>query len=245
MDILYLVDRLENLLASSRRMPLVNSIMIKEADILNIVDSMRTSIPDEIKQARRIIQEKERILAQAQADANALLTRAREESERAVNREGLLRMAEERSQEMVRMGEEKAEQLKNEADGYVVETLRALRDHLTSIETEIGRSILSIEKGLTSLEDGTGEVGGADEDYADYEDGEDEVEPLREQPGMRSVPRRASLAADTMGGPMYMQEMAWEDDGNESDDDIGQGRGQGQDARNAPIKRGPGFDSRA
>src|SRR2546421_428213 len=66
MDILYLVDRLENLIASSRRMPVVNQVMIKEGDILNIVDQMRTSIPDEIKQARRIIQEKERILAQAQ-----------------------------------------------------------------------------------------------------------------------------------------------------------------------------------
>jgi vacuolar-type H+-ATPase subunit H len=241
MDILYLVDRLENLLASSRRMPLVNSIMIKEADILNIVDSMRTSIPDEIKQARRIIQEKERILAQAQADANALLTRAREESERAMNREGLLRIAEERSEEMVRMAEEKAEQLKNEADGYVVETLRALRDHLTSIETEIGRSVLSIEKGLSSLESSGGAERGEDDNYADYEDGEDGREPVRDQEGMRPVPRRASLAADTMGGPMYMQEVSWADDGNESDDYMD----AEQDARNASVKRGPGFDSRA
>ena len=99
MDILYLVDRLDNLIASSRRMPLVNQILIKEGDILNIVDQMRTSIPDEIKQARRIIQEKERILAQAQADATTLLTRAREETERAMNREGLLRAAEARSQD--------------------------------------------------------------------------------------------------------------------------------------------------
>src|SRR5256712_6950203 len=102
MDILYLVDRLENLIANSKRMPLVNQIMIKEGDILNIVDQMRTSIPDEIKQARRIIQEKERILAQAQADASNLLARAREESERVMNREGLLRAAEERSQDLVR-----------------------------------------------------------------------------------------------------------------------------------------------
>ncbi len=152
MDILYLVDRLENLIAGSRRMPLVNQIIVKETDILNIVDQLRTTIPDEIKQARRIIQDKERILAQAQAEANALLARAREESEQAVNREGLLKAAEARSHEMVRRAEEEAEQLKNEADGYVIETLRALRDHLTSIETDIGRSILSIEKGLASLE---------------------------------------------------------------------------------------------
>src|SRR6266568_5189319 len=152
MDILYLVDRLENLIAGSRRMPLVNQIMIKESDILNIVDQLRTTIPDEIKIARRIIQDKERILAQAQADASTLLARAQEESERAIKREGLLQAAGERSQEIVREAQEQAERLKDDADAYVGETLRALRDHLASIEISVGRTILSIEKGLDSLE---------------------------------------------------------------------------------------------
>ncbi len=106
MDILYLVDRLENLISSSRRMPLVSQVIVKEADILNIIDQLRTTIPDEIKQARRVIQDKERILAQAQAEANALLARAREESEQAVNRQGLLKAAEARSKELVRRAEE-------------------------------------------------------------------------------------------------------------------------------------------
>src|SRR5437660_8376283 len=128
-DILYLVDRLENLIASSKRMPLVNQIILKEADILNIIDQLRTTIPDEIKQARRIIQDKERVIAQAQAEASVLLARAREETEQAVNREGLLRAAEARSQEIVQRAEMQAEQIKNDADAYVIETLRALRDH--------------------------------------------------------------------------------------------------------------------
>lgn len=195
MDILYLVDRLENLIASSRRMPLVSQIIVKEADILNIVDQLRTTIPDEIKQARRVIQDKERILAQAQAEANALLARARDESEMAVNREGLLKAAEARSQEMVRRAEDEAAVLKTEADGYVVETLRALRDHLNSIETEIGRSILSIEKGLATLEG----VDGEDEQREYDEEEPEEVS----QPFQR---RASSLADDTMGGPMFVQE---------------------------------------
>src|SRR5260221_12456809 len=118
MDILYLVDRLENLIASSRRMPLVNQIIIKEGDILNIVDQMRTSIPDEIKQARRVIQEKERILAQAQADASTLLRRAREETERAMNREGLLRAAEHGSQKFVRKAKDKARDVVRKAEEH-------------------------------------------------------------------------------------------------------------------------------
>ena len=224
MDILYLVDRLENLIASSRRMPLMNQIIIKEPDILNIIDQLRTTIPDEIKQARRIIQDKERILAQAQAEANALLARARDESEQAVNREGLLKAAEARSQELVRRAEEEAEQLKNEADGYVIETLRALRDHLSSIETDIGRSILSIEKGLASLEGEPENANGGEID--DEEQG---------SPG-RPVPRRASLAADTIGGPLYVQE---EEEWVEDDDE------QISVSRDMPFRQGHGHDNKA
>lgn len=203
-DILYLVDRLENLIAGSRRMPLVNQIILKESDILNIVDQLRTTIPDEIKQARRIIQDKERILAQAQAEANTLLARAREESEQAVNREGLLKAAEVRSQELVHRAEREADQLKNEADGYVVETLRALRDHLTTIETDIERSVLSIEKGLASLQTNVENQQSEDTDI-DYGDGDAR--------SADALPRKASLAADTMGGPMYLpEEDRWEDE---------------------------------
>ena len=187
-DILYLVDRLENLITSSRRVPLVNQIMVKEADILSIIDQMRTSIPDEFKQARAIIHDKERILAQAQADANKLIARAQEEAEEAVHREGLLRLA-----------DEKAEQIKVEADAYVVETLRALRDHLTNIEMDIDRSILSIEKGLASLE--LPDEGGEEDVY------EEVGKEQRNVPSsVKTMPRSASLAVDTMGGPIYQQD---------------------------------------
>ena len=211
-------------------MPLVNQIMVKESELLNIVDQMRTSIPDEIKLARRVIQEKERIIAQAQADASTLLARAREESERAIKREGLLQAASERSLEMVREAEENAEKLKNDADAYVVETLRALRDHLTNIDVTISRTILSIEKGLESLEpladkeeesvEGTFTRAEAVEcrfiEHVSPMDGGRGVslpppsslhptpaptEVEEGQPQAYPIPRRASLAADTMGGP--------------------------------------------
>jgi cell division septum initiation protein DivIVA len=208
MDILYLVDRLENLIASSRRVPLTNQVMIKESDMLNLIDQMRISIPEEIKQARRVIQDKERILAQAQADASLLLTKSREESERVMNREGLLRAAEERSQvlvqeaneqaqNVVRRAEEQVDRLKTDADGYVMETLRNLKEHLLSVETEVGRTIFSIEKGLDSLQ-------GQQETAAHREEIEEDREDAELQPPMRVMPRSSSLAADTIGRPHHL-----------------------------------------
>ncbi len=219
MDILYLLDRLENLIASSRRMPLVNQIIIKEADILSVIDEMRNVIPDEIKQARRIMQEKDRILAQANAEAANILSRARAESERAMNREGLLRSAEERSQELVQRADKQAqelvqqaqthtEHLKIDADAYVSETLHNLKEHLMSIETDVSRTILSIERGLESIALQDEEQDAVDDDARVQQ--EDEVyeeeygEEVDTEPTTGTIqPRRASLANDTIGGPIF------------------------------------------
>ena len=212
MDILYLLDRLENLIASSRRMPLVNQIILKEADILSVIDEMRMVIPDEIQQARRIVQDKERILSQANAEAANIVSRARAESERAMNREGLLRAAEGRSQELIRQAEEQAqellrqakrhtEHLQNDADAYVSETLHGLKEHLTSIETEVSRTILSIDRGLESIASQGAEEDANEEDIS-FEASDDEEDDGQELQG-EIQPRRASLANDTIGGPTF------------------------------------------
>ena len=187
-DILYLVGRLENLITRSWKVPLINQIMVKEAEILDIIDQMRSSIPDEFNQAQAIIHDKERILAQAQAEANKLVAQAQEKAEEVVHREGLLRLA-----------DEKAEQIKVEANAYVAETLRALRDHLSSIEMDIDRSILSIEKGLASLE--LPDQESQEDVYEEDGNGQPDISSQ-----VKTTPRSASLAVDTIGGPVYQQD---------------------------------------
>lgn len=228
MDILYLVDRLKNIIANGRKMPLLNQMVFKENDVvtmLNILEQMHNSIPGEFAQAQRITQERDQILAQAQAEAatlrekaqgeaNALRDHTRQESERVLNREGLLRAAEERSQgivrqareqarEMMRQAEEHTEHLKAEADAYVAETLQNLKEHLTSIETEVSRNILSIEKGLESLEAQKYEEIHATDDGGEENELDDVDAVAEDQMPAYPLPRRSLLANDTMGGPNF------------------------------------------
>lgn len=220
LDILYLIDRLENLVASSKRMPLVNQVIVKEADLLTIIEQLRASVPTEFKQARRINQERERILAQAQSEANNLVKQAKDETERAITREGLLQIAEERSQEIIRRANEQAqmivrraerhtEQLQIEADNYAAETLRNLKEHLVQVETEIERAVMSeIDKNIRSIELGLESLEGRpEEEVEEGEDGtiddQESAGPLAPAEAQPPTPRRASLAADTMGGPNF------------------------------------------
>ena len=80
MDILHLVDRLEQLINESARWPLTTKRMVEEEQALNLIDQMRVAVPEEIKKAKRIQQEKDRLLAQAQEEAERIKDLAREEA---------------------------------------------------------------------------------------------------------------------------------------------------------------------
>ena len=62
MDILHLVDRLEELLNESRPIPLTHSVVVDEDRVLEIIDQMRISIPDEVKKSQQVLAQRDRVM---------------------------------------------------------------------------------------------------------------------------------------------------------------------------------------
>jgi hypothetical protein len=97
MDILHLVDRLEELLNQSRPLPFTHNVMVDEDRMLDIIDQMRVAIPDEVKKAQQLLSQRDRILAQAQEEANRTLAIAREKSEQLLERDAIVQAAQARA----------------------------------------------------------------------------------------------------------------------------------------------------
>ena len=93
MDLQYLIDRLETLVRAARRMPMMSKIMLDEQELVDLIDQMRTVLPEEIRYAKHVLREKEQILADAQAQADDILRTAREQADLMIQREGLLKEA--------------------------------------------------------------------------------------------------------------------------------------------------------
>ena len=91
MDILHLVDRLEELFNESRSIPFTHSVVVDEDRMLDIIDQMRVSIPEEIKKSQQLLSSRDRILAQAQEEANRTLALAREKGEQMADRDAIVR----------------------------------------------------------------------------------------------------------------------------------------------------------
>lgn len=151
MDILHLVDRLEELFNESRSVPFTHSVIVDEDRMLDIIDQMRVSIPEEIKKAQQIQAQRERILAQAQEEANRTLQLAREKSEQLVERDEIVQAANARSEQIVAQGRAEAERQKRDADDYVLETLQKLESEMERVLTQVRNGVRALQTERTTL----------------------------------------------------------------------------------------------
>lgn len=145
-DILLLIDRLEDLVTNGMRVPLSSRVMVEEEDILAVVDQLRLALPQEIKQARRVVQERQKILADAQAEADKILTVAKERAEYLMHEQGLVNEAKARAEEILRQAKDSAKRSMGEVDGYA---LRLLSELEAVLEEDLER-IKHVKSAVTS-----------------------------------------------------------------------------------------------
>ena len=89
-DILYVVDRLEELVGIGKRVPFSGRVMVEEEEFLALVDQFRAAVPNEIKQAQRVIKERERIIGEAQDEGARIVQVARERADAMVSQHGIV-----------------------------------------------------------------------------------------------------------------------------------------------------------
>ncbi len=145
MDILHLVDRLEELFNQSKPVWFSHKVLIDEDKILDIIDQMRVSIPDEIKKAQQLLNQKDRVVAQSQEEANRTIAIAREKAEQVVARDGIVQAAQTKADQIIAQARSDAELTRKDADDYVIETL-------TKLEMEVEKSLTQVRNGIKVLQ---------------------------------------------------------------------------------------------
>ena len=96
MDIQHLVDRLEDLIDEGRHVPFSKFTLIDEERALEIIDQMRISVPEQIEKASRLINQRDRLLAQANEEAaRAWSTLARQRNDELTSRDAIVQTAQE------------------------------------------------------------------------------------------------------------------------------------------------------
>lgn len=145
MDIQHLIDRLEELFNESRPIPFTHNVIVDEDRMLDLIDQMRITIPEEVKKAQQQLVQRDRMMAQAQEEANRTLALAREKSDQLVERDGIVQAAQARADQIIEQARQEAENTRHDADEYVLETL-------TRLEMEMDRTLSQVRNGIRTLQ---------------------------------------------------------------------------------------------
>jgi vacuolar-type H+-ATPase subunit H len=144
MDLQYLIDRLEGMVTGAKRMPITNKLMLDEQELADLIDQMRTVLPEEVRSARKVLRERDSIIAEAQQQADDILKTAHEQAEMLLDQQGLMAEAEARARQYMEEVEADVQERINGADEYARQVLGQLREQLA-------RHLSTIEKGLETL----------------------------------------------------------------------------------------------
>lgn len=144
MDVLKLIDEIEDILENSSSMPFSSKVMVDVDELYEILKEIRLKLPDEIKQATWIKDERQKILAEAQKDADTLLSEAELRLEELIERDEITKKAKQMSEEIIAKAQTNAKEIRlgtlEYSDNLLLETqenLKDLIDHLNVNRQEL------------------------------------------------------------------------------------------------------------
>jgi hypothetical protein len=132
--------------ASSKKLPLTNSVVLDQAAVLELIDQLRVSVPDEVRQAKRITEEAARITERARDEGDAVVARAQEQAAQMLEERELVRMAQQRAGEILDAANHEAAEVRRGADEYAAGVLIRL-------EGECIKALTSIKRGIDMLDE--------------------------------------------------------------------------------------------
>ena len=165
MDVLVLIDKLDDLVHNAKPVPLTDQVRVDKEEIYDILDQMRATIPEEIKQARWIVKERQEMLAEAKREAERIVKEARERQERLVSEEEVTKQAERAAEEIIEDARAREREIRLGAEDYADEILNTL-------EVNLSKFIAAVQRGRDRLQ------------------GRDEPAEVSPSPGPRRVGRR-------------------------------------------------------
>jgi vacuolar-type H+-ATPase subunit H len=147
-----LVDQLEEIVSTGRRVPFTAGVVVNEEEILELIDRTRLGLPDELMQARHLLEDQRRVVVEAEQEAERLLSRAEHEAARIVAEaearaavmvgdHAIAEQAREHAATLLTEAEERSAKTCNEADAYAREVMLRLEDQLMRAATTVRKGI--------------------------------------------------------------------------------------------------------
>ena len=144
-EIINLIDMLEEIVSNGGKVPFSNKITVDKDEILSVLNEMRMRLPGDIKMAMGVMEDKQKILAQAQKSANDIITEAEAKRDALVEEHKITQLATEQAQETVENAQRKAKEMRIGARDYVDSMLEDFQQYLQEKVNELEENRRSLK----------------------------------------------------------------------------------------------------
>jgi cell division septum initiation protein DivIVA len=144
MDVLVLIDKLDDLVHNAKPFPLTDQVRVDKEEIYDILDQMRATIPEEIKQARWIVKERQEMLAEAKREAERIIKEARERQRVLTSEQEVTTQAERAAEEIIDDARGREREIRLGAEDYA-------DDILNTLEVNLSKFIAAVLRGRERL----------------------------------------------------------------------------------------------
>lgn len=145
MKTIEILDEMESLLVEAAKVPFTNKLIIEEDDLGRLMDELRETVPGEIVEAKRILAERQRILDEAQREAQTIIDQAKSYISKLTDENIITRQAQEQANEIIQQAQKEARELHNQALIYASEVFK-------HIEANLEKALEVIRQGYGSLQ---------------------------------------------------------------------------------------------
>ncbi len=154
MDVLALIDKLDDLIHNARTVPFSDKVAIEREEIYELLDQMRSTIPEEIKQSRWIVKERQEMLAEAKREADRLVADARDKAAQEASQEEIVKRAEREAAQVLEEARVREREVRLGAEDYADEVL-------STLEVNLGKFLAAVQRGRERLQRGGGGTDGS------------------------------------------------------------------------------------
>lgn len=155
MELMYLIDKLEDMVANAKKMPITGRTMIDGERLAELVEQLRFSLPKNVQEATEVIEHRSDLISQTANEVRRLRATAERESRMLVEESTVLAAAKEKGEEIIRDAEEQAKVILARTETEAKKRRRSAndytRDTLLEMETKVSEILDTIRKGISSL----------------------------------------------------------------------------------------------
>ena len=138
MEIFTLLDTLEDLLENSRSLPFSNKSLVEKEEMLDLIKEIRLKLPEELKQAKVIKEEHDRIISKANEEASEIVKEAENRIISMIDEHEITRKAYDQKNKIIENANDMAREISNGTKAYADNILAGvqvtLEDALKVIE---------------------------------------------------------------------------------------------------------------